>query len=92
MSIKTEPVITAAVIVGLLMAIVNWLIVMDFLAWTPDQITATEKLLAIAAPLALGIIGSIWARAQVTPLVKPKDTDGEPLTRADNSPALKARK
>lgn len=92
MNLKREPVAIAGSITGLIMALVMWLLAMGYLDWTPEQITATEQLVAIAIPLILSVVAVIWARWESTPLVDPRDVDGEPLTRSDNSPALKARK
>jgi len=88
---KQEPVAIAGSVVGLIMALIMWLITMGYLNWTPDQITATEQLVAIAIPLILSAVGIWLARMRVTPLVSPQDDDGEPLTRSDNSPAMRAR-
>ena len=92
MKLRREPVAIAGSIVGLIMALIMWLITMGYLDWTHDQVTATEQLIAIAVPLILTAIGVILARNRTTPLVDPRDADHEPLTRSDNSPALKARK
>lgn len=86
-----EPVAIAGSVVGLIMALIMWLITMGYLDWTPEQITATEQLVVILIPLILSAVGVWYARMQVTPLADPKDDDGEQLTRSDNSPALRAR-
>jgi len=91
MDLRREPVAIAGSIVGLIMALIMWLITMGYLNWTPEQITATEQLIAIAIPLILSAVGVWLGRMQVTPLNSPRDTDGEPLTRSDNSPAKRAR-
>lgn len=91
MDLKREPVAIAGSLVGLIMAAVMWALAMGYLDWTPEQVTATEQLIAVAVPLIVTGIAVIAARAKVTPLSSPQDDDGEPLTRSDNSPALRAR-
>jgi hypothetical protein len=83
-----EPVAIAGSIVGLIMALVMWLNTMGYLSWTPDQISATEQLVAIAIPLLLSAIGVLLARARVTPSSDPRDTDGAPLWRMDGGEPL----
>ena len=91
MKLYREPVAIAGSVVGLIMSLVMWLNTMGYLSWSADQISATEQLVAIAIPLILSAIGIWLTRMRVTPLVDPKDDDGTPLTRSDNSPALRAR-
>ena len=91
MNLRREPVITAAFIAGLVMAVIKWLLEMGYLGWSPDQMTATRELVEMFAPLIIMVLAAYWARAQVTPLISPMDTDGAQLTRADNSPTLKAQ-
>jgi len=91
MDLRREPVAIAGSIVGLIMALIMWLITMGYLNWTPEQITATEQLIAIAIPLILSAVGILWTRWQTTPMVDPRDDDGMPLTRSDHSPAKRAR-
>jgi hypothetical protein len=90
MKLRREPVAIAGSIVGLIMAGVMWAATMGYVDLSPEQITATEQLVAIAIPLIVTGIATIAARAQVTPLNSPRDNDGEPLTRSDNSPAMRA--
>ena len=40
---------------------------------------------------AMTILLAAVIRQYVTPLVNPRDDDGEPLTRSDNSPTIKAQ-
>jgi hypothetical protein len=76
------------------MAVVAMLIAFNLLSWNDAQVTAFEASLVAVLPLIVGavqvVVGEI-ARMRVTPLVDPQDSDGEPLTRSDNSPALRAR-
>lgn len=92
MNLQREPVAIAGTITALIMAFVMWLITMDYLDWGSDQVTATEQLVAIAVPLIVTGVATIAARSRVTPLNSPRDDDSMPLTRSDNSPALRARK
>lgn len=40
---------------------------------------------------AVAILGAAVVRTYVTPLSNPRDVDKAPLTRSDNSPAMRAR-
>ena len=88
-----EPVRTATLVTAA-MAVVAMLIAFNVLDWNDVQVTTFEASLVAVLPLLVGavqvVMGEI-ARAKVTPLTNPRDVDLEPLTRSDNSPALKAR-
>lgn len=100
MSLKREPVALAggiaSAIVLLVVTFIAMMVKLEVWSLTPEQIEAIRDftvalvglaVLVIATPFAAALI----ARIQTTPLNDPRDVDGEPLTRSDNSPALRAR-
>jgi len=84
---RNEPVVTANGIVALVTALLV-LSVSFGLSLTDEQRAAIIGVVVIVAPLA----SAWWIRRQVTPLSAPRDEDGAPLTRMDNSPTIKARR
>ena len=89
---RREPVLTASVLSGLILSLLAFLAQRGYISWTADDASALAEFLSYAAPLVIVVVAGIVARYNVTPLADPKDVDGEPLTRSDNSPAKKARK
>ncbi len=98
---KSEPVLVAGGIAGgIILLIVSFLVMMVSLeVWqlTLAQIATIRDFAArlvglIALIVALPVVTAWFARKKVTPLADPRAPDGEPLTRSDNSPALKAQK
>jgi hypothetical protein len=83
---KREPLITTALITSLVGAVLTLLVAFG-VPLTEAQQDAINGLVIVAAPLVVALVG----RRYVTPLSDPRDVDGEPLTRADNSLALRAR-
>lgn len=56
--------------------------------WTSDQAKNWATFLDVALPI-LAVWGAAWIlRNKVTPSAKPRDEDGTPLTRPDNTPAI----
>ena len=102
MNLKNEPVAVAGGIAsGIVLLVITFIAMMVKLeVWmlTPEQIAAirdfTVALVALGAlAISSPFVASLIARSKVTPLADPKDSEGEPLTRSDNSPAVtKARK
>ena len=93
MNPKQEPVRTATLVTAA-MAVVAMLIAFNVLDWNDAQVTTFEASLVAVLPLLVGVVQVVMgeiARAKVTPLSNPRDADLEPLTRSDNSPALRAR-
>ena len=87
-----EPVLTANGIVAAISACVALLIAFGVVSMTGEQ----QEVLMAAIVAVLGvlgpIVGGIWARQKVTPLVSPKDEDGVPLVRKDgNMPIAQVR-
>ena len=82
-----EPVITANTIVAFITAVIV-LAVAFGLPMTEQQQAAIVGVVIIVAP----ILAAFWARTNTTPLSRPRDADGEVLTRIDGTQPLKARK
>jgi hypothetical protein len=80
---NTEPVITAASIAGLLSAGISFCRLMGWIALNDDQYNSLMIFIGMALPIGLGI----WARQQTTPLSRPRDTDGQTLSRPGDVPA-----
>lgn len=83
---NSEPLVT----IGMIAAVVGSLIALLRAFGVPitdDQQDAINQFLIAAAPIAVALI----ARRYVTPLANPKDANGTPLTRPDNSPAQTKR-
>lgn len=77
MDIEREPVVTAAAIAGLVAAALTMLVSLGVIDLSPEQQAAILAFVAAAVPIA----AALWARQQVTPLVDPKDDEGERLVR-----------
>lgn len=78
---KREPVVTASALVGVIMSGLAMLVALGVIRLDPDQMSAIETFLVAAIPLTIVVVGGLWARSQVTPLVDPRDKDGQPLVR-----------
>lgn len=83
-----EPVIIANSIAALVSALIVAAVALGYLDWDETQQAAVMAVVVAA----VNVVAGIWARGQVTPLRQPRDVDGQPLTRPDSSPALKARR
>lgn len=92
MSNPNNPVLTQAAIVASIIALARSILAFGsaFGWWELDEArdTALRGLIETGIPMLAVIVGAIWAMRKVTPLDKPRDIDGVPLTRPDNSPAL----
>lgn len=85
---KTEPVITAAAIIGLVQAAVVLAVSMGWLDLSTEQQNNVYAFAAALLALIFPLLGAWYARGKTTPLANPTDEDGAPLSRADNSPTL----
>lgn len=56
--------------------------------WTGEAADAWATFLDITLPILAVWIAALWMRQKVTPTAKPRDEDGTPLTRPDNTPAI----
>ena len=73
-----EPVVTAAVIVGVIMAFLVMCVTLGWISLDPEDLSAIQAFLAAAAPLILALIGAWWARSKVTPVENPHTEDNRP--------------
>ena len=75
---KTEPVLTAGAITGVLMAGLFMAVSLGWLHLTETQLGTVETFAGALLALLLPILVSLWPRSQVTPLAAPKTEDGTP--------------
>lgn len=75
---KSEPVLTAAVIAGLVMAFLGMAVSLNWLRLDSGQMEAIQSFILPAAGLILPLIAGLVARSQVTPTAAPRTADGEP--------------
>lgn len=87
-----NPVITQAISVAALVTVVKALlaVLLAFHVFTFDetQNTTVSYLVDVGVPILAIIGGAWWASRKVTSLAAPRDIDGAPLTRPDNTPAI----
>lgn len=74
---KSEPVLTAGAVVGVIMSALTMAVALGWLSLGQGQMQTVEAFLASAVPLVLSLAAAYWARARVTPLAAPKTADGE---------------
>lgn len=79
-----EPLITIGMITATLAALITLLRAFG-VPITNEQQDALNQFLVVAAPIVVALV----ARQYVTPLANPKDATGTPLTRPDNTPAIR---
>lgn len=75
---KSEPVITASAIVGVVMSFLLMLVALGVIKLDDSQMGTIQAFLVALAPLVLTLIGAFWARSRVTPTAAPKTKDGAP--------------
>jgi len=75
---KTEPVLTAGAITGVLMAGLFMAVSLGWLHLNESQLGSIETFAGALLALLLPILISLWPRSQVTPVDAPKTADGEP--------------
>lgn len=80
-----EPVVIANSIAALVSAIIVAAVALGYLPWSPEQQAAVMAVVVAA----VNVVAGVWARQQSTPLVEPRDVDGEPLIRPNGVPAMK---
>ena len=78
MQVKSEPVLTAASIAGVIMAGLAMAVSLGWLALTDDQMKAIQAFVLPVLGLVLPVAAALWARSKVTPTANPKTEDGEP--------------
>ena len=85
---KTEPVLTAAAIAGVLMAFLGMAVSLGWLHLDESQMQAIQAFVLPALGLILPIAAALVARGRVTPLAAPKTENG---TSAVIIPAAQAQ-
>ena len=90
---NTDPVVANALSISAGIVVIKALMSLgQTMGWwnlTEEQNSALVNFLDIAIPIVAVWLGVIWTKRNVTPLKSPTDIDGVPLTRPDNSPAIK---
>lgn len=88
----SNPVITqAAIITGLitlLKLVVAFGKAFHWFNFDEAQDLVVKDLIETGLPILAVILGAWWASRRTTPLSEPRDVDGTPLTRPDNTPAI----
>lgn len=74
----TQPVWSANLLVAIVTAVIALLVAFGF-NLSDEQTAAILGLVGVLAP----IVAAYWSNQRTTPLVDPKDEDGEPLVRQD---------
>lgn len=85
--LQREPVVTAAVIQAFVVALLTALIAFNVPLTDPQKL-AIVGVVEVVAPF----VAAWYQRQHVTPMIDPRDDDGQPLTRADNSPSLRRQR
>lgn len=75
---KSEPVLTAGAISGVVMAALAMAVSLGWLRLDDAQMGSIQTFLVAALGLAVPIVGALIARRFVTPTANPKTADGEP--------------
>ena len=75
---KTEPVLTAGAITGVLMAGLFMAVSLGWLHLNETQLGSIETFAGALLALLLPVLISLWPRSQVTPVSSPHTADGEP--------------
>ena len=75
---KTEPVLTAGAIAGVIMAFLGMAVSLGWLRLDEAQMKAVEAFVLPALALIVPIAAAWYARGKVTPVAAPKTAAGEP--------------
>ena len=75
---KSEPVLTAGALTGVLMAGLFMAVSLGWLHLTETQLGTVETFAGALLALLLPILISLWPRSKVTPVICPRTEDGEP--------------
>jgi apolipoprotein N-acyltransferase len=75
---KSEPVLTAGAIAGVVMAFLGMAVSLGWLRLDEGQMQAIQAFVLPALGLALPIAAAFYARSKVTPTADPKTSTGEP--------------
>lgn len=83
-----EPV-TWANAVAAVLSVLSLFVAMNIFSLSGEQFDAIEMALGTLGVFVWPIAAALWARLQVTPLVAPKDVDGQPLVRESGKLPIK---
>ncbi len=90
---NTDPVVANALSISAAIVVFKAFMTLgQSLGWwslSAEQNSAVANFLDIAIPVIAVWLGVIWTKRNVTSLKLPTDVDGAPLTRPDNTPAIK---
>ena len=75
---KTEPVLTAGAIAGVIMAGLAMAVSLGWLNLADSQMQAIQAFVLPVLGLVLPIGAALWARGKVTPVASPRTESGEP--------------
>lgn len=75
---KTEPVLTAGAVAGVIMAGLAMAVSLGWLSLTDTQMGSIQTFLVAALALLVPLLAALWARSQVTPTANPRTEAGEP--------------
>lgn len=75
---KSEPVLTAGAIVGVIMSGLIMLVALKVVNLDDTQMGTIQAFLVALVPLLLTVGAALWARSRVTPTAAPKTKEGEP--------------
>ena len=75
---KTEPVLTAGAIAGVIMAGLGMAVALGWLRLDESQMKAVEAFVLPLLGLVVPIVAAWYARGKVTPVAAPKTATGEP--------------
>jgi hypothetical protein len=74
---KTEPVLTAAALAGIIVAGLSMAVSLGWLRLTPEQMQSVQAFILPLAALLLPVGAAFYARSKVTPTAAPRTPDGK---------------
>lgn len=74
-----EPALTAAAIVAVFVAFLGMARALGWLDLDDEQAAKVIEFLEVAIPVVMLLVGGLWTRAQVTPVIDPRDNQGRPF-------------
>ena len=91
--LKFEPLVRNAGIGAVLVAILNWVKVMGYVSWTPEQFAVTENTVLLIASMIILVVATVQPRfKEVTPVVRPRDNNGNILMSEDKFKSIESKK
>lgn len=80
--------ISAATLITVVKALLAVFLAFHVFSFDENQNSTINYLLDVGMPVLAILGGAWWASRRVTSLAAPRDIDGSPLTRPDNTPAI----